>query len=1734
MASSGSLNFLEASITGSANIKVDFVGLNTLIVDPLTASSNTLGRGPGVASNAYFNSEIESTLGGTEPNHFNSLMLNRNGPYQHPSWVQYRGGDHPVARTLRLNNTMSIDLKDPDPILRQNNKKIVEFYNEQNDSFPGDGLLDHKKQLASFAKNFPNLKQYYEPAVVSNHKPLVFSMPPQEGTGADYKVRMSLMNHMTFFTNTELNNNLKLASASPITGAMSSFKRGNQNYYEFIHAAKSLGASNFIYSQTIFPKSVNTYRTYKNTLPVYESISGNRPRRGYDLENSRFFWKNAQGGGTRNAVSDGTTRLRTEGGVPDGVFGARNSIGINQDQAMPDMAFVSTVSSNRLLLSQSSHFVTGALTFNHRVNLVSNGIVANALNALTGAVDGNGNVARSWASGAFVQLEAYQPYQTALLSAWPLDPRNDIYDSPSYLTSSIGGKGLQIGLTPHSSTSSIVNTTQATKINNNIANLITRSAGELVYSTKPTIYFFRTGSAQNSVDGYSRTTASLQYNRHTFPYNTPFYATSRIRGRGPMFDSYDAFSEAGDLKFAGRDYSIIPEFRMSENLDFYSKDFNIFKDSEIFESIQKSDYPGGPKSQKIVRRTSINPINPSLKHKLNFLILEGADVSSSSDIASKSTRLPSTDNFVYDDISGPINVPFDQPKHSYTSSSIAVEFYEKYSHTDDLTNFAHLMDQKSRGFMNDVNTIPESITFTCKGIKKLLPYNGFYPVLRTLQIGTAFKNAFGPHLRNHNVESAAGGEVTADQATGTPKALQAVLEPFMAPGVLYNSIKSGIAVDYPIYFRDKDFVNNNLGAQPIYYFPKAWTSRSGPDAMPSSGDTHAERGTDHYVQPEFTSSFNYGGGYMMGSSRCIPAILNNVQTKRVKFENLYDVDSWDKFEAGFIIGQSDFVDVDRWQSIDATKAHNEIGLGSTNGPGYTSAHAGAAVFDPAAHVAWETMPSLIKTKERFIYESTINNFLSETMEFFLEDTAGPGVKLPVITSEPKTGTIDTETDTQYFMEVTLRMGRHQIMCEGPRKAGIGKTKGAGQQGEFPGTRGNNTFTNNSYMRGYIYGPPIEIIPHHSNTTRAPGKTLSSTIIGRINTLDHEDYLGANLQDPAYHSYTPPYFYGASSMIMAYTASSVAQIFFQTTMSDIYAGILSQSFNAEQYLTTSFDGSDLDRLCPMVPTQNTTAVPARLSGSIPRMKIESSVDVFNEVVRIVSNNGNTEYNMMYFAPKWVCPVLDFSSSVAAVDNKVQNLNGTFVGGDISIVTNSYHDHTTGRGLWGGYGTDPYDMAMIEATGGNISEKGIYLEVTDAFRDKYSFGSKQDTDISTGENVLTLGSGRTAGVGTLNPPEMTYTYRTTAAEQAVKTDSLMTKLGFNQQAKPIGRFASNKLVSEAIVLIPYFDLPINIQVDGNSSFEPTGTTPVSGETMIASAVFEQFEVPGAEIYTTREIIPGKHFLPLHPSLFENILSAILVDQYIPDFRKEQFAYSDPATLDAAKNTDVGKLISNLLGDPDEAVTTSLHGRKGYQLPPEFDFIHNRAVKPFQMIVVPMTDALSKQELIDIYQNEMPDSSFDIKKLISKKRVNPRGITDTNAEWFPTGLNVDMSGLGLGGMLSPVPINALNSTESFILKSSIPTWLKTTKDFYSNLKFMTFKVKQRAEKDYKSYRKNQIRKAILNRVSTLSLGNDTEIDATNEFANTLLDRKIKDIYGANWPYDYFSLIQSVKIDVDVEVTD
>jgi hypothetical protein len=79
------------------------------------------------------------------------------------------------------------------------------------------------------------------------------------------------------------------------------------------------------------------------------------------------------------------------------------------------------------------------------------------------------------------------------------------------------------------------------------------------------------------------------------------------------------------------------------------------------------------------------------------------------------------------------------------------------------------------------------------------------------------------------------------------------------------------------------------------------------------------------------------------------------------------------------------------------------------------------------------------------------------------------------------------------------------------------------------------------------------------------------------------------------------------------------------------------------------------------------------------------------------------------------------------------------------------------------------------------------------------------------------------------------------------------------------------------------------------------------------------------------------------------------------------------------------------------------------------------------------------------------------------------------------------------------------------------------------MVLKVKQRGNKDFKEYRSKQIH-TVLNS-QYINTGPNPWL--VFQGGSLLENIKVKEVYGANWPYDYFSLIETAKIDIEIGVT-
>jgi len=124
---------------------------------------------------------------------------------------------------------------------------------------------------------------------------------------------------------------------------------------------------------------------------------------------------------------------------------------------------------------------------------------------------------------------------------------------------------------------------------------------------------------------------------------------------------------------------------------------------------------------------------------------------------------------------------------SYANSS-DTDFFNIYTTTDFLKNFEIV----KKDFENKAS--PTRITLRCKAIKKFLPYEGFYPCQRSVHISEQFNESYAPFVEG----SSSNTGLSNLYVSGSKYIVQNIITPLFAPGVLFNTIKSGIACDYPI------------------------------------------------------------------------------------------------------------------------------------------------------------------------------------------------------------------------------------------------------------------------------------------------------------------------------------------------------------------------------------------------------------------------------------------------------------------------------------------------------------------------------------------------------------------------------------------------------------------------------------------------------------------------------------------------------------------------------------------------------------------------------------------------------------------------------------------------------------------------------------------------------------------------------------------------------------------------
>jgi hypothetical protein len=183
-------------------------------------------------------------------------------------------------------------------------------------------------------------------------------------------------------------------------------------------------------------------------------------------------------------------------------------------------------------------------------------------------------------------------------------------------------------------------------------------------------------------------------------------------------------------------------------------------------------------------------------------------------------RISSHMKYFVEDKGGDFLAPLDnifELSGAAVSSSLDPTFYRTYTNADFLKYFKVVDDDLNEKRSGDLKVVRDKVSLKCDAILKFVPYKGFYPAERTAEIGSIFSQSYGPQLcyMTGAYTDESGKYWGAQVAPGLP--LRPIMDPLMSPGILFNTIKSGIATSDVVLMGTQiggllpDFISEYIG-----------------------------------------------------------------------------------------------------------------------------------------------------------------------------------------------------------------------------------------------------------------------------------------------------------------------------------------------------------------------------------------------------------------------------------------------------------------------------------------------------------------------------------------------------------------------------------------------------------------------------------------------------------------------------------------------------------------------------------------------------------------------------------------------------------------------------------------------------------------------------------------------------------------------------------------------------------
>jgi hypothetical protein len=1683
---------------------VDFVGTNYLIFEPVTSSSNHLGypKLQGDFYPFYYNpsyTPIGSAHGKRAKGTYilNALINNRQGPYGWPTWKQIRGGNHPIIMHHRKENTMSAVFRGDSPfpsvypgvefdysrtVVDNNTKtkpRIVKNYKEimatckfnpitvsmhtynteGGIEFLSDGPLPRHLSQRSLAAMWFNDEFAHEFIIKLQGKMNTILLP-------SLSMRAPAQNIVTGFANQEMADDIRFKEKPFL-------ECGNlQIINDFIRENDRNPNATYLeinYIETVYPREINTFTKHARTRELFDF----------------FGWKSKSS--ERNLILTGNMNY--------GNF-------VFTDAQRKYFLKPTTVSSER-------EFMNSYYDSYEHIDLNTTGTAA------------------SVESSRFVTS-----------SKWVLDSRSSFTSKPTNITSSYFVDGFSFMSTRE----------QGTK-------------GEGILQNDYSIFPLGINTLRGAppfAPVYNRRIPQESGNDVYLSGESKWDITSSAP-LGPFYNKYDDFAE--EARLVGQEYSLLPEFRISQYIE------------DVYASGNFSRH------------------DPPIIGD-DFLQLTGA---------------------VYHSSSGEI--------------SIGKQFFKTYSNSDFMKYFQPFRDNLDN---NDFDISSGRITMRCSAVKRLLPYRGFYPAERAVQLTEVFDRGYMP-TGSYELDYIQNSALTQQQSEDSIRlkienAKSQVSKPLFAPGVLFNSIKTGLAVDYPIFSSSVDQYKKHMkdsgkytGSVNFSYYGTSITDDETFDnsnlvVYTNSGKT---AGKIYSFQNDNTGS---SGALIAGGAS--PTILVDVDDRlalidivsqlqhAIGSENGHNgeiTSSYSEKTKILTLQQTRFGPTTEFLSGTGTGFINRVtytGFGGTGNSvstpvtsftdfsfGETTCYTGSLINDTVdtgiprltgsaerridfddllqperlfGQTIYENEPhpsaSLLYGDRQFLrvvdhapkfgslestntsennatsftqnfstqrdslraYRSAANNFTSETVKFFLE-----GERLQSIISAPAKPRL--EASTVYKMRVyvhnrdTMMYDRHSAFGPPVDEGDVTMTShvltnGTPASGSI--NLSDDRFDDFSYLGNNELLDDMLIFFEDSSMSKA----------GHIYHFDTTDN-ASKQTGAAFTLSSPSWAVDAKGVYVQvkdmFTRTAVAAELLQAiTGATGHNGAISGSYNSgtesldlvnssagtpdypyilatctggecgtrliavpfdggieavdEEFLTTTTTTTaDSHGYLPYVapyldpntaPYAEITFTPTTTKEyTIPEIIDDMSVTYYNmpspsnptansnykeamvlsasvefdktvllytdnfvlppggDSQRVPVHDGSSLHRWV-IRPKWETPVLDFGDTKSSALNLSNNQESKVSNSPWkNRFQTSYYEMTN-------QSSTPY---LTASTGmwhqdGNLRteapHKGYFLTVV---------GAREDPKNSFGNLAAEVGF-----LDTVQSPSMTYG---TAESQPFK-------------AVKLGRVAETKIISEAVIAIPYY-----LTDDCDMKFFPMKEGLYDFAQQINKREREEYVQALRGATGAREI--------------ENI--------------KEQYEkFHESVGMETA-----------------DCASYQLRMMDKYILPPQFDFVRNKSVDPHVAYIFQFKAELSADDLSDIWQNVYPRSGKGISVTQHSKPTRDDVTTDVE---YVTHLLAPGSAPFLKGKHS-----VFDSPEDFLEK---------------DVRWLVFKIKYRAESHYSNVVNDSISE-IEENVVEYSGVRKYEDKMVTHIQTSDTDKKIFSDYSYNWPYDYFSMIEMVKLESKVD---